>query len=109
MSYGKKSIHFKIDEKCKVELLYELGDVVPKSDDPTPLAKVEIDGEEMFVTSKSNNTITVERGADNTTAVSHLTGAEVKSIDYANDDSGLGEDSALVELGDDFGFSGEIS
>ncbi len=46
MSYGKKSIHFKIDEKCKVELLYELGDVVPKSDDPTPLAKVEIDGEE---------------------------------------------------------------
>ena len=70
---------------------------------------IEIDGEEMFVTSKSNNTITVERGADNTTAVSHLTGAEVKSIDYANDDSGLGEDSALVELGDDFGFSGEIS
>ena len=70
---------------------------------------IEIDGEEMFVTSKSNNTITVERGADNTTAVSHLTGAEIKSIDYANDDSGLGEDSALVELGDDFGFSGEIS
>jgi len=70
---------------------------------------IEIDGEEMLVTSKSNNTITVERGADNTTAVSHLTGAEIKSIDYANDDSGLGEDSALVELGDDFGFSGEIS
>ena len=70
---------------------------------------IEIDGEEMFVTSKSNNTITVERGADNTTAVSHLTGAEVKSIDYDTAASGLGEDSDLIEYGDDFGFDGSYS
>ena len=70
---------------------------------------IEIDGEEMFVTSKSNNTITVERGADNTTAVSHLTGAEVKSIDYDTAASGLGEDSDLIEFGDDFGFDGSYS
>ena len=63
----------------------------------------------MFVTSKSNNTITVERGADNTTAVSHLTGAEVKSIDYDTAASGLGEDSDLIEFGDDFGFDGSYS
>ena len=65
-----------------------------------------IDSEEMYVTAKSGDTITVERGSDNTTATSHLTGAEIKSIDYDTAASGLGEDSDLIEFGDDFGFDG---
>ena len=70
---------------------------------------IDIDGEEMYVTAKSGDVITVERGADNTTVVSHLTGAEVKSIDYDTAASGLGEDSDLIEFGDDFGFDGSYA
>ena len=70
---------------------------------------IDIDGEEMYVTAKSGDVITVERGADNTTVVSHLTGAEVKSIDYETASSGLGEDSDLIEFGDDFGFDGSYA
>ena len=62
---------------------------------------VEVDGEELYVTSISGNAITVERGKDSTTAIAHLRGAEVKSITDADDD--------LIEMGDDFGFSGEIT
>ena len=62
---------------------------------------VEVDGEELYVTSISGNAITVERGKDQTTAIAHLRGAEVKSITDADD--------ALIEMGDDFGFSGEIT
>ena len=62
---------------------------------------VEIGGEEMFVTKISGNKITVERGKDETTIISHLRGAEIKGIDYTST-----EDSDLVEFGDDFGFSG---
>ena len=62
---------------------------------------VEIGGEEMFVTKISGNKITVERGKDGTTVISHLRGAEIKGIDYTGT-----EDSDLVEFGDDFGFSG---
>jgi hypothetical protein len=42
--------------------------------------------------------LTVDRGKDGTTITSHLSGAEVKSITTA--------DNALIEEGDDFGFSG---
>ena len=70
---------------------------------------IDVDGEEMYVTAKSGDVITVERGADNTTVVSHLTGAEVKSIDYDTAASGLGEDSDLIEFGDDFGFDGSYA
>ena len=62
---------------------------------------VEIGGEEMFVTKISGNKITVERGKDGTTVISHLRGAEIKGIDYTDT-----EDSDLIEFGDDFGFSG---
>lgn len=59
---------------------------------------LDLEGEEVYVTSKSGNTIVVERGKDNTTITSHLAGAEIKSI--------TSSDNALVEEGDDFGFSG---
>jgi hypothetical protein len=59
---------------------------------------LDLEGEELFVTAKSGNILTVERGKDNTTITSHLAGAEVKSITSA--------DNELIETGDDFGFSG---
>jgi hypothetical protein len=59
---------------------------------------LDLEGEELFVTAKSGNVLTVERGRDGTTITSHLAGAEVKSITSA--------DNELIETGDDFGFSG---
>ena len=59
---------------------------------------LEIEGEEIYVKSKSGNILTVDRGRDGTGIVSHLSGALVKSITSA--------DNLLIEDGDDFGFSG---
>lgn len=59
---------------------------------------LDLEGEEIFVRSKSGNVLTVDRGRDNTTITSHLSGAEIKSI--------TSTDNELVEEGDDFGFSG---
>jgi len=58
----------------------------------------EIEGEEIYVKSKSGNILTVDRGRDGTGIISHLSGAQVKSITSA--------DNLLIEDGDDFGFSG---
>lgn len=62
---------------------------------------IEIDGEEIYIKSKSGNVLTVERGRDGTNIISHISGAEVKSITTA--------DNLLIEDGDDFGFSGSIA
>jgi hypothetical protein len=59
---------------------------------------LDLEGEEVYVRFKSGNTLTVDRGRDNTTITSHLAGAEIKSITSA--------DNQLVEEGDDFGFGG---
>jgi hypothetical protein len=59
---------------------------------------LDLEGEELYVTAKSGNIITVERGKDNTIITPHLAGAEVKSI--------TSTDNTLIEEGDDFGFSG---
>lgn len=61
---------------------------------------LDLEGEEIFVRSKSGNVLTVDRGRDNTTITSHLSGAEIKSI--------TSTDNELVEEGDDFGFSGSV-
>jgi hypothetical protein len=63
-----------------------------------PNTYLDIEGEEVFVKLISGNVLTVERGKDNTTITSHLTGAAIKSITSA--------DNELIETGDDFGFSG---
>ena len=62
---------------------------------------LDLEGEELYVKAKSGNTLTVERGRDNTTITSHLSGAEIKSITSA--------DNLLIEDGDDFGFNGSLS
>lgn len=61
---------------------------------------IDLDGEELYVISKSGNTLSVERGKDCTTITSHLSGAEVKSITK--------EDNQLIQVGDDFGFSSNV-
>ena len=62
---------------------------------------VDIDDEELWIKSISGNKITVERGKDGRTAASHVNGSEILAITSADDD--------LVEMGDDFGFSGEYT
>ena len=62
---------------------------------------LDIEGEEVYVKSISGNTLTVQRGADSTTAIAHVSGSEVKPI--------TSSDNLLIEDGDDFGFSGSIS
>jgi hypothetical protein len=60
-----------------------------------------VDDEEMYVSSKSGNILKVVRGEDNTIAAEHVKGAAVKKI--------TAEDDQLIEVGDDFGFSGMVS
>lgn len=61
---------------------------------------IDIDGEEMFIKSISDNEITVDRGRDDTTITTHLKGAAIKTITAA--------DNILVQSGDDFGFDGNL-
>ena len=69
-----------------------------------------IGDEELFVKSKNGNTLNVDRGRDNTKPEKHVSGAEVKGIDYSTTTipsvGTIGVDSALIEDGDDFGFDG---
>jgi hypothetical protein len=69
-----------------------------------------IGDEELFVRSKTDNKITVDRGRDNTKAEKHVSGADVKGIDYTTTTlpsiGTIGVDSALIEDGDNFGFDG---
>ena len=68
-----------------------------------------IGDEELYVRSKTGNKLTVDRGRDNTSATKHVSGAEVKGIDYTTTTTSIGTigvDSALIEDGDNFGFDG---
>jgi hypothetical protein len=61
---------------------------------------LDLEGEEVYVTAKSGNVLTVDRGRDNTTITNHLAGAQIKSI--------TSTDNTLIEDGDDFGFNGTV-
>jgi len=62
---------------------------------------IDIDDEQMYIKSISSNKIIVDRGRDGRTAADHVKGSEVLGITAADD--------ALIEMGDDFGFSGEFT
>ena len=62
---------------------------------------IDIDDEQMYIKSISTNKIIVDRGRDGRTAASHVKGSEILAITSADDD--------LIEMGDDFGFSGEFT
>jgi len=57
-----------------------------------------VDDEELYVTAKNGNELSVKRGEDNTIATPHVSGSPVKKITTA--------DNALIPAGDDFGFTG---
>ena len=59
---------------------------------------IDVGGEELYVKAVDGNKLTVKRGQDGTTKLAHIRGTSIKSITSA--------DNALVEEGDDFGFSG---
>ena len=61
---------------------------------------IDVGGEELYVKAVDGNKLTVKRGQDGTTKLAHIRGTSVKSITSA--------DNALVEEGDDFGFSGSL-
>jgi len=65
-----------------------------------PGSYIDINQEELYVESVSGNTLTVRRGQDSTTILSHVSGSEVKLITAADD--------LLIEPGDDFGFTGSL-
>jgi hypothetical protein len=72
-------------------------DVADASDIPENTYIV-IDSEEMYVESKTANKLKVTRGSDNTIIAPHVNGSAIKKITSA--------DNALINIGDDFGFSG---
>ena len=58
---------------------------------------VSVDNEEMYIKSKSGNTLTVIRGSDSTSITAHVLGTEIKSITSV--------DTQLIPSGDNFGFN----
>ena len=62
---------------------------------------IDINGENLYIKSISGNTLSVRRGQEGTTAATHVIGTPIYIIDAA--------DNALIEFGDDFGFSGGYS
>jgi hypothetical protein len=61
---------------------------------------VDLNGESVYIKSISGNKLTVRRAQDGTTAAAHVNGEPIYIIDAA--------DNALIEDGDDFGFSGSL-
>jgi len=59
---------------------------------------ITLDNETLKVTNKNGNILTVERGSYSTKTADHVSGTQVMLITSADTD--------LIELGDDFGFSG---
>ena len=60
-----------------------------------------INNETLYVNSKVDNKLSVIRGENGTAASNHVSGSSVKGITT--------QDNLLIEVGDDFGFSGEFS
>lgn len=89
-----------------VTLLGENVDMVEnviKVDDSSSLSEgsyIYIDQEELYVETITGNKLLVRRAQDNTPLQNHVMGSKVFKIDN--------QDNALIELGDDFGFDGNV-
>ena len=59
---------------------------------------IDLNGEELYIKSITGNQLNVRRAQDGTTAATHVAGEPIYIINAA--------DNALIEEGDDFGFSG---
>ena len=68
--------------------------------DATPLLEksyIQIDSESMYIRKITGNTLTVNRGQDNTVPAEHISGTAINVINSVDDQ--------LIDLDDDFGFS----
>ena len=74
---------------------------VDDASDISPNSYFTINNETLQVKSKNGNSLSVIRGLYGTTISIHVSGAEVKLIETADND--------LIEYGDNFGFTGEFS
>ena len=77
------------------------GSTIIPVDDPAGLAAntfIDVNNETMYIESITDNKLNVKRASYNTTAIEHVRGSDVKGI--------TSTDNALIEAGDDFGFSG---
>jgi hypothetical protein len=89
-----------------VTLLGENVDMVEnviEVDDSSSLSEgsyIYIDQEELYVETITGNKLLVRRAQDNTPLQNHVMGSKVFKIDN--------QDNALIELGDDFGFDGNV-
>jgi hypothetical protein len=61
---------------------------------------IQIGKEEMYIEKVSGNNLTVKRGQDTSTAAEHVLGSGVATI--------TANDANLIEIGDDFGFDGNV-
>jgi hypothetical protein len=74
--------------------------IVVDATDILPNTYITINDEELFVRSKTGNTLAVDRGRDSTIATPHVLGADIYRITDA--------DNALVQPGDKFGIIGGL-
>ena len=75
--------------------------LVEDSSSITSNSIISVNEESMLVTSITGNNLTVVRGSNQTAATSHVLGSEIRKV--------TAQDDSLIEIGDDFGFSGEFS
>lgn len=81
----------------------DLDDGVIEVDDATNIpvrSYIMIDKESMYIKSKSGNKLIVDRAQDETSLENHLLGSKVGKITAA--------DNSLIEIGDNFGFDGNV-
>ena len=81
----------------------DLDDGVIEVDDATNIpvrSYIMIDKESMYIKSKSGNKLIVDRAQDETPLENHLLGSKVGKINAAN--------NSLIEIGDNFGFDGNV-
>ena len=87
---GVTTLAENIDKKVKSFLVSDTSSL-------TTTTYIAINNELMYITAIDGNKITVRRGEDGTLIDTHISGTNVDAVNAADD--------ALVELGDDFGFS----
>jgi len=81
----------------------ELSTTIISVDDASSITEktyIDINNETMYVKSINGNDLTVARGQYSTTISEHVSGSKVSNITTTDD--------ALIEVGDDFGFSGDF-
>ena len=100
---GRALKDYNNDQTTQLAENVDLSETVIEVNDATDIPAetyIMINKEEMFIKSKTGNKLLVRRGEDGTTRAEHLLGTPVNKITK--------EDNALIEIGDNFGFDGDI-